>query len=77
MVSPAPGVAETVTVPAPHREALPADGAEGFSLTVTTTWSLTEQPAEVAVRVYVVVTDGVAVGPAMFVALKPSAGDQL
>ena len=29
MVSPVPGVAEIATVPAPQRDALPADGADG------------------------------------------------
>ena len=37
MVSPAPAVAEIVTVPAPQRDALPADGADGTAFTVAVT----------------------------------------
>jgi hypothetical protein len=37
IASPEPGVAESATVPAPQREALPAVGAVGAGFTVTET----------------------------------------
>jgi hypothetical protein len=48
MVSPAPGVAEIVTVPGPQREAGTAVGAEGRGLAVTATGAeVTVQPLTV------------------------------
>ena len=48
MVSPAPGVADNVTVPVPQREAGVPVGAAGIGLTVATTAVLVEtQPVAV------------------------------
>ena len=55
---------------------LPAFAVGFVSSTVTSTSSEAVHPlAPVTVTVYLVVTDGVAVGFAIFVALSPSAGD--
>ena len=51
MVSPAPGVAEIVTLPGPQREAGTAAGAGGFGFTVTATGAVvTTHPLEAVTR---------------------------
>ena len=49
MVSPAPGVAEILTVPDPQREPLTAVGADGTALTVAVTAVLDELTQPVVV----------------------------
>ena len=49
MVSPAPGVAEILTVPVPQREPLPAVGTDGTALTVAVTAVLDELTQPVVV----------------------------